>query len=120
MIRVFHKRTPDFRPSPAFAEIEFDLAAEVDVDSLEGEHEAELAARALPALEGIERLEAAFALTQNGDRSWWENPSVRAARPGRSTSVGDVLELDGRYYTVLAAGFAEIERRESLRATTGE
>lgn len=51
-------------------------------------------------------LEMAFAKTQNIDRAWVKQPIVtEAEREARSTSVGDVLELDGAYYEVAAIGF---------------
>jgi pectate lyase len=54
-------------------------------------------------------LEDAYQLTNNIENSWVENEKVTAkVDRGRSTSMGDVLEQDGKYHMVAGFGFAEI------------
>ena len=79
----------------------------------------------------IESLETAFRMTQNYEANWTRNfevsgfvPAVKlgtAVRPKlRSTSVGDVMELNGKFYIVAICGFEEIgnpfedEKRTSI------
>lgn len=65
-------------------------------------------------------LNDAFSLTQNIEDAWahTDNPKVRFNAPAgfspkdcgaRSTSVGDVMELDGKFYLVASVGFKELE-----------
>lgn len=52
----------------------------------------------------------AFEKTNTIDCRWQENEGVEvteAGRQARSTSVGDVFELDGRYFKVEGVGFRE-------------
>lgn len=54
-----------------------------------------------------DNLELAFELTNHIDRSWTENKNVKSLVDNpRSTSVGDMMELDGRRYMVDSVGFA--------------
>jgi hypothetical protein len=67
-----------------------------------------------------DRLELAYQLTNNVDTSWSETPdprvTVRAPLPVyqgatyglRSTSMGDILMVDGRRWLVVAFGFEEV------------
>jgi len=61
-------------------------------------------------------LDDAYRLTNTIDGPWWENRGVEflgSAEHGmdgcRSTSIGDVLELDGRKYIVAPMGFTDFD-----------
>lgn len=54
-------------------------------------------------------LEEAFELTQNLAQPWTKNERVKAeAEIFRSTSAGDVMELDNLFYFVADFGFKQI------------
>jgi len=57
------------------------------------------------------KLEWAFHQTQNLTRPWPENEDVIASKDGsrRSTSVGDVVVIDGVAWRCEMAGWTEIE-----------
>ena len=103
-IKVYHRNDLFSRNSPVslmlngsteFEVSKFTLVAEVDVD--------------IEAKEAESALEDAYRLTNTIHRSWWENDGVIAhVSRTRSTSVGDVLEIDGRVFAVAACGFREI------------
>lgn len=54
--------------------------------------------------------EKAFELTNHIDHDWTENEEVTplVSKP-RSTSVGDVMEIDGKFFIVKSHGFKEIK-----------
>jgi len=82
-ISIYHKASPDFRAYTT----PFDANNFTCVGVLH------------TSLSGDDALEYAYCKTQNIDGPW--NPSS----PCRSTSVGDVLELDGKHYVVAPIGF---------------
>ena len=54
-------------------------------------------------------LDVAYRLTNHIHESWTENEGVTAiAEKVRSTSIGDILEVDGKRYVVDRVGFAEL------------
>jgi hypothetical protein len=53
-------------------------------------------------------LEDAFRLTNHIDEAWFNNPEVKVIKKSRSTSIGDVMELDGKKYIVNDIGFKEV------------
>ena len=55
-------------------------------------------------------LDKAYELTNNISSSWTENENVRSLKGSRvrSTSVGDVMELNGVFYIVASIGFSKI------------
>jgi hypothetical protein len=53
-------------------------------------------------------LEQAFRLTNSIDNHWSLNHGVKHYETSRSTSVGDVMEQDGKFYVVASFGFTEI------------
>lgn len=57
----------------------------------------------------INDLETAFELTNHIEHNWTHNKGVTplVSEP-RSTSVGDVLEIEKKFYIVAASGFEEI------------
>lgn len=55
-------------------------------------------------------LNQAYALTQNLEWPWNINS------PCRSTSVGDVIECDGKFYMVAGIGFIEVGTEEPTEA----
>lgn len=50
-------------------------------------------------------LDEAYRLTNHIDKLWWHNEKVVALRESRSTSIGDVLDVNGKYYVVDRCGF---------------
>lgn len=57
-------------------------------------------------------LQVAFRLTNTKEKDWWTYEGVSQQFSGsycRSTSVGDVLELNGTYYAIAPFGFAVVE-----------
>ena len=88
MIRVFHKIDSDYwTPSKEFVAKEFRAVAEVETDDLD----------------------KAFNLTNTIEVGWWENAGVKAlVDRTRSTSIGDVMERDGEFFTVDRIGFKKI------------
>ena len=62
-----------------------------------------------------EELESAFHLTQNIEHGWEQNPGVYALTPhNRSTSVGDIVEIDGMLHLVAGVGFVELGPRHVI------
>ena len=56
-----------------------------------------------------DNLEDAFRLTNHIDQDWWMNTEVLPCTdPTRSTSCGDLLEQDGRFYVTASVGFREV------------
>lgn len=53
-------------------------------------------------------LDEAFRLTNHIDSNWCRNKGVTCLVPGRSTSVGDVMEKDGVRYLVASMGFTKL------------
>jgi hypothetical protein len=93
MIRVFHaKAMTDFFGNGEDPEVSnLVLCAEVDTEDLE----------------------KAFELTNHIELNWWGNDGVTfLGGSKRSTSCGDVLELDGKYFVVATAGFRELGRKD--------
>jgi hypothetical protein len=64
----------------------------------------------LVATVDTESLDIAYELTNNIDGSWTENENVRSfiGCVARSSSIGDILEKDGKKYIVARVGFIEI------------
>lgn len=64
-------------------------------------------------------LQEAYRLTNNIDKSWAENPNVTVINakggPLRSTSVGDVLRHNDKWYVVEMVGFREMTREEECQ-----
>jgi len=48
-----------------------------------------------------------FRLTNHIDGAWWENEGVEFIQQSRSTSVGDVVEHDGKFYRCEIFGWTE-------------
>jgi len=53
-------------------------------------------------------LNEAYQLTNHIDKVWYENHGVKTFLKSRSTSVGDILRLNGKQYLVATCGFIEI------------
>lgn len=85
MIRVYHVKSPTFFER-ALKLSEVVLVAEVNTNNLDD----------------------AYRLTNNIDSGWHANSEVKYLGPPdgcRSTSMGDVLELDGKFHVVAMIGF---------------
>lgn len=103
MIRVFHdiKFTQNFLGEDNPKTINLELVAEVDTNDLE----------------------KAYELTNNIDIPWVENKGVKAKIltskiSYRSTSTGDLMEKDGKFFVVAECGFREVEGYDSLLGST--
>ena len=86
MIQVYHALVMDamYKETAGIWPEEYAKVAEVDTD----------------------QLEVAFELTNTIHRPWWTNPGVRAVKPTRSTSVGDVLVTpDGKAHRCMPSGW---------------
>ena len=64
-------------------------------------------------VDNVERpLSLGFELTNSIENSWYKNPYIKAtpyAKEGcRSTSVGDVIQMQGKSFMVAGCGFTEI------------
>ncbi len=54
-------------------------------------------------------LEQVFELTNSIDRYWGENKGVKLIiQENRSTSVGDIVEMDGKVHVVASLGYKEL------------
>lgn len=58
-------------------------------------------------------LNLAYQFTNHITCSWWKNPGVEVVSDKypdiRSTSMGDLLEMDGKFYVVAGCGFNEVK-----------
>ena len=98
MIRVYHHITPTFMASYHPKRKDYHPVAEVQV----------------------EQLESAYHLTNTIEMMWVDNDGVKflgSPQHGmdgcRSTSVGDILERDGKFYMVQSLGFAPVNFSET-------
>jgi hypothetical protein len=58
----------------------------------------------------VEALEKAFVMTQNIDESWCKSEGVTAlVSDARSSMIGDVFLIDGKFYLVAMVGFCPIK-----------
>jgi len=53
--------------------------------------------------------DVAFELTNTIECPWWENAGVQAQKKTRSTSMGDVVEINGKFYLCEMIGWSEIK-----------
>lgn len=102
---VFQRKKPDWT---AFEQPDsVDLSEFVAVAQVQVEVESEAEGFLMQALEEV------YALTQNGvvfDGPWQENAGViSSGGPYRSTSVGDVVSLFGKFYIVDSCGFKPVK-----------
>jgi len=86
VIKVWHAIKPTFGFSQLAFPTDYELVAHVDTDDLD----------------------VAFELTNHISNEWWLNEDVQCVKQGRSTSVGDVLELNNKLYRCEMAGWSEI------------
>lgn len=94
-VKVYHAKEPNFGMGrhPRFPS-QYEYVAEVDIRTLTG----------------TDALEEAYTQTNNIRWKWTTNAAVlwKARDELRSTSAGDVLEMDGVKYRVQMAGFKKI------------
>jgi len=70
------------------------------------------------AIVETEDLQEAYTSTNNIDAPWSENKNTRATTFSlRSTSAGDVLEQDSKFYVVESCGFRELSNEEAAGLT---
>lgn len=86
MAKVWHVKNPSFGMEQHKFPEDYELVAEVDTDSLE----------------------VAFERTNTIMCAWWENEGVKALKETRSTSVGDVVEINGQRWLCDMVGWREI------------
>lgn len=56
-----------------------------------------------------EALQQAYEKTNNIDHFWWDNPEViEKGTDGRSTSIGDVVEIRGQKWRCLPVGWEKM------------
>jgi hypothetical protein len=73
----------------------------------------------LAAEVATDSLDEAYELTNNIDRSWTKNPGVIChTDTPRSTSWGDLMNHDGKWFTVEMAGFKELSPEEIVTLQT--
>ena len=84
--KVWHAKAPTFGLSRQNFPADYELVAEVDTDNVE----------------------FAYRQTNHIDRPWWENHGVTTLKQVRSTSVGDVIEVNGKLWLCEMAGWSEI------------
>jgi hypothetical protein len=61
-----------------------------------------------------DKLSEAFRLTNTIDNPWWENPSVEKkflSSGCRSTSIGDIVEINGDFYKCAPIGWTSLGER---------
>ena len=68
----------------------------------------ELKANDLVAEVNTNDLETAYMLTNHIDEDWYTHPDVKCIRQSRSTSVGDFMVKDGRWWVVDGIGFKRV------------
>lgn len=85
-VTVYHQMSPNYRPYiQAFDRNRFSCVGILNTD-----------------LSGEDALEAVYCKTQNISAPW------NREKPCRSTSVGDVLEIGGEYFSVAPIGFTRL------------
>lgn len=80
---VYHRKDPDFKSEWARFPDDYEPVARVKT----------------------KKLDEAFELTNSINCPWWENDGVSAIKQTRSTSVGDVVEVDGVRYLCADIGW---------------
>lgn len=86
MIKVYHDKVPSFgHGNPSFP-ADYELVAYVETDD-----------------KGV-----AYELTNHIHQEWWKNEGVRCMKETRSTSVGDVMEVNGELWRVEPLGYKKL------------
>lgn len=86
MIKVWHAKNPTFGLTEQSFPADYELVAYVETNDRE----------------------KAFELTNHIDCEWWKNEGVKCLKKTRSTSVGDVLEMQGQLFRCESAGWVEL------------
>lgn len=95
IVKVYHTKERDFKQAEKFNPDNFTPVAGVDIPV---------------GLDAECALERAYMKTNSIEEVWWMNQGVfPIVTETRSTSIGDVLELDGKFYAVAMFGFVEIQ-----------
>ncbi len=96
-VTIYHQTSPNFRPyTEQFDRDKFTSVGVLSTD-----------------LSGDDALEAIYCRTQNLSAPW--NPNA----PCRSTSVGDVMEIEGEYYSVAPCGFTRLPQSTNMASSKG-
>ena len=85
MSQVWHAKNPTFGLTPQSFPNDYELVATVESEDL-GE---------------------VFRLTNHIDCEWWLNDGVYTHKQSRSTSVGDVVEISGKFFLCEMMGWKE-------------
>ena len=88
MIKIWHKKDPNFREATTFPLDDYEAIAEVASDDLD----------------------KAFEVTNTISHFWAENEEVSMLvnKGCRSSSVGDLFQLNGKFYQVMGRGFEAV------------
>ena len=87
--KVWHAKNPTFGLTEQNFPDDYELVAEVNTDNLE----------------------IVFRQTNHIDYPWWENDDVKVIKKSRSTSVGDVVEINGKFWLCETIGFSKLYPR---------
>lgn len=87
MIKVYHDRVPSFGLGNPIFPSDYELVAYVETDDKN----------------------LAYELTNHIHQEWWKNEGVRCMKETRSTSVGDVMEVNGELWRVEPLGYKKLE-----------
>lgn len=81
--KVYHASYPTYGMTEQKFPNEYELVAEVDTDNID----------------------KAFELTNHIHCEWWENEGVKLVKKSRSTSVGDVIEINREWFVCENVGW---------------
>jgi hypothetical protein len=87
MTKVWHRKSPSFDESLGLFPGDYELVAEVASDNLE----------------------VVYEKTNHIHCVWWENEGVTLVKESRSTSVGDVAEVNGKLFLCAMMGWKEVK-----------
>jgi hypothetical protein len=73
----------------------------------------------LVAAVDTDSVDVAFQQTNTIMHPWWENRDVAAFKRARSTSVGDIVEVNGKFWMVCMTGWKEVQVNPSPSCTKG-
>jgi hypothetical protein len=85
MAKVWHATKPTFDMTEKTFPQDYELVAEVESDELE----------------------VVYEFTNHIHQEWWKNEGVKLVKESRSTSVGDVVEINGKRFLCGMTGWVE-------------
>lgn len=93
-MKVWHAINPTFGMTEQSFPNDYELVAEID----------------------CETADEAFKLTNHIDRPWWEN-DLKVIKESRSSSVGDIVEIEGKILLCLDLGWKELKKLNAEKST---